>query len=214
MCTEILSSLENIVWGPFYVENAPFRAKISPVYSVGIPLIVKGRVFGLDTRRPIRFASIDIWHASPEAQYDYHEVDPSVKYPYKEEVNKHGRSSHFDYRSRLVTDEQGQYEYETVKPVPYFDGEDSTWRCPHIHYYVQASGYKPLITQLYFKGEEKNDIGMKNTSLLRRSSSFCLVDHHIDESTTIELESIECQRSDASKLNYLQGEFDVIMATN
>ncbi len=116
----------------------------------------------MDTRRPLPFVLIDIWHTSPEAQYDYHEADPNVKFEYKEELNTHSRSSHFDYRARLITDEQGRYEYETVKPSSYFDPDDSTWRCPHIHYYVQASGYKPVTTQLYFKGEEKNDIGMNS----------------------------------------------------
>jgi protocatechuate 3,4-dioxygenase beta subunit len=130
------------------------------VYALGVPLIIKGRVFGLDTRRPLPFVCIDIWHTSPDALYDYQEADPNVKFEYKEELNTHGLSRHFDYRARLITDEQGRYEYETVKPSAYFDTDDSTWRCPHIHYYVQASGYKPVITQLYFKGEEKNDIGM------------------------------------------------------
>jgi protocatechuate 3,4-dioxygenase beta subunit len=151
-----------IAWGPFYVRHAPFRAKISPVYAVGVPLIIKGRVFGLDTHQPLAFACIDIWQASPETKYDYHEVDPDVKFEYKNELNTHGRSSNFNYRARLITDEQGRYEYETVKPAAYFDPDDSTWRCPHIHYYVQASGYKPVVTQLYFKGEERNNTGINS----------------------------------------------------
>ncbi len=122
----------------------------------------------MDTRRPLPFVLIDIWHTSPEAQYDYHEADPNVKFEYKEELNTHGVSSHFDYRARLITDEQGRYEYETVKPSAYFDPDDSTWRCPHIHYYVQASGYKSVITQLYFKGEDKNNIGMNSLFRLRQ----------------------------------------------
>jgi protocatechuate 3,4-dioxygenase beta subunit len=121
--------------------------------------MMKGQVFGLDTRRPLAYACIDLWHASPEATYDYHEDDPNMKYEYREEVNQHGRSARFEYRGRLVTDEQGRYEYETIKPVPYFFPEASLWRCPHIHYYVRAAGYKPVITQLYFKGEDKNDTG-------------------------------------------------------
>ncbi|CAM6005318.1 unnamed protein product [Sphagnum balticum] len=112
----------------------------------------------LDTRQPIPFASMDIWQTSSEAQYDYHEPDPNIKYEYKEELNTHGLSSHFDYRARLVTDEQGRYEYETVKPPPYFYTDNMAWRCPHIHYYVQSPGYKPLVTQVYFKGEDKNDV--------------------------------------------------------
>lgn len=141
------------------MQHAPFRAKISPITAVGIPLLIKGRVFALDTRRSIPFACIDVWHASAQGHYDYHEDDPNRVYEYIEELNTHGRSAQFDYRGRLVTDEEGRYEFETVKPAPYFIRETSKWRCPHIHYYVQAPGYQPLVTQLYFKGEEKNDIG-------------------------------------------------------
>ena len=148
-----------IVWGPFYVQYAPFRAKISPVYADGVPLTMKGHIYGLDTRQTLPFSCIDIWQTSPKGQYDYHEADPDVKFEYKNELNTHGRSTNFDYRGRLITDEQGQYEFETVKPVAYYDEDRSRWRCPHIHYYVQASGYKPVVTQLYFKGEEKNNTG-------------------------------------------------------
>ncbi|CAF0781090.1 unnamed protein product [Didymodactylos carnosus] len=159
--TNQLEATPKDVWGPFYVMNAPFRAKISPIDAIGIPLMISGRVFGLDTKKGLPFAVVDIWHTSPEAVYDYQEADPTKIYPYREELNTHGRSTNYDYRARLVTDEGGRYEFETVKPVPYFDTDDSTWRCPHIHYYVQSHGYKPLVTQLYFHGEEKNDIGKK-----------------------------------------------------
>jgi protocatechuate 3,4-dioxygenase beta subunit len=170
----------------------------------------------LDSHQPLPFACVDIWHASPDAKYDYHEADPNVKFEYKNELNKHGQSSHFDYRGRLITDERGRYEYETVKPVPYFDPDDSTWRCPHIHYYVQASGYKSVVTQLYFKGEDKNEIGENSLFRLSKHISLfhTLLDHHIDESTTIELQPVEYSRADGSKFPYLKGEFDVIMAAN
>lgn len=172
----------------------------------------------MDTRRPLPFVCIDIWQGSPEGQYDYHEVDPNIKFEYKNELNTHGRSSHFDYRARLITDEQGRYEYETVKPSHYFYTPSSTWRCPHIHYYVHTPGYKPVITELYFKGEEKNDIGMN--SLYRSKVNIggmlhsFLLDHHIRESTTIELIPVECKRHDGSNLTYFKGEFDIVMATD
>jgi protocatechuate 3,4-dioxygenase beta subunit len=100
------------VWRPFYVQHVPFRTKISPVYDVRVLLVIKARVFGLNTRRPLAFVCINVWHASSEALYDYHEVDLNVKFEYKNELTTHGRSSHFDYRARRMTDEQGQYEYK------------------------------------------------------------------------------------------------------
>ena len=41
-----------------------------------------------------------------------------------------------------------------------------------------------------------------------------LLDRHIDESTTIELQSVEYPRADGSKFAYFKGEFDVILAAN
>jgi protocatechuate 3,4-dioxygenase beta subunit len=49
-----------------------------------------------------------------------------IKFECKNELNTHSLSSHFNYRTRIITDEQGRYEFETVKPVPYFDPDDST----------------------------------------------------------------------------------------
>ena len=54
-----------------------------------------------------------------------------------------------------LLDETGYYEYETIHPGAYKTGPE-TWRPSHIHYYVRATGYKPLITQLYFKGDPHN----------------------------------------------------------
>lgn len=35
---------------------------------------------------------------------------------------------------------------------------DGTWRCPHIHFYIQCNGFEPLVTQMMFEGQEKNDV--------------------------------------------------------
>ena len=62
----------------------------------------------------------------------------------------------FKNRARLVTDEQGFYEFETIRPGHYQIGRN-LWRPAHIHYLVRAAGYRQLITQLYFKGDKYND---------------------------------------------------------
>ena len=58
----------------------------------------------------------------------------------------------FKNRIRLKVDETGYYEYETIKPAAYGIGGGQS-RPSHIHYMIQAPGYKKLITQLYFKGD-------------------------------------------------------------
>ena len=143
------------VWGPFYVLHAPFRGKLSPVWGKGSAAVISGHVYGVDTKKPLRFATIDLWQDCPETEeYDYYEESES-KRPYSETVNEVGKAKEHKYRARLVTDEYGYYEFETLLPVAYFDPDDSTWRCPHIHYFVRAIGYEQLVTQIYFEGFEK-----------------------------------------------------------
>ncbi len=43
-------------------------------------------------------------------------------------------------------------------------------------------------------------------------NDFVVLDNYIEESTTIELEPVECKRSDGSEFTYLKGEFDIVMA--
>ena len=52
----------------------------------------------------------------------------------------------------MQTDENGYYEFETIHPGAYQIGPNS-WRPPHIHYLVQHNDYRPLVTQLYFRGD-------------------------------------------------------------
>ena len=180
------------VWGPFYVANAPRRAKVSPVYAQGNPLIVTGRILDINGN-PLPLSSLDIWQTSTDSEYDYYEKD-GRKHEYKEQINLHGASRNYDYRVRMSSDEHGRYEFETVKPPPYFDEDDGTWRCPHIHYYVQSPGHVPLVTQLYFHGEPKND-----------------VDTHIDPSRTIQLQRREHVRKDGTTFVYFVGNFDIVL---
>lgn len=134
---------DNIL-GPFHRPGAPFRAKITPPLEPGDVLLISGRVWGFDTRKPLVNAVLDVWQANAKGRYD--NDDP--KNPPARDV--------FKNRARLLTDENGYYEYETIRPGAYKIGPES-WRPSHIHYLVRARGYKQLITQMYFKGDAHND---------------------------------------------------------
>lgn len=134
---------EDNIEGPYYREGAPFRAKITPPLEPGTVLVISGRVWGLDTKKPLVNAVLDIWQANAKGRYD--NDDP--KNPPAKDV--------FVNRARLITDETGYYEYETVHPGPYQIGPKA-WRPSHVHYLVRHTGYKQLITQLYFKGDPHN----------------------------------------------------------
>ena len=52
------------ILGPYHRANVPFRAKITPPLEPGNVLVIKGRVYGMDTRRALPSTVIDIWQAT------------------------------------------------------------------------------------------------------------------------------------------------------
>jgi len=100
-------------------------------------------VWGFDTKKPLANAILDIWQADHDGRYDN---DDAAKPPAK---------GVYVNRTRVLTDETGYYEYETIHPGAYKIGPDA-WRPAHIHYLVRKAGYTNLVTQLYFKGDKFN----------------------------------------------------------
>lgn len=134
---------EDNILGPFHREGAPFRAKITPPLEPGDVMLISGRVWAHDTKRPLAGAVLDVWQANKDGRYDN---DDPRKPPAKDV---------FVNRARLITDGSGYYEYETIMPGRYQIGRD-VWRPAHIHYMIRYPGYKKLVTQLYFKGDPMN----------------------------------------------------------
>lgn len=137
------SPTQDNILGPFYRSGAPYRAKITPPLEPGTTLLIRGRVFALDKRAPLPSTVLDIWQATANGRYD--NDDPKGA----------PRPDVFTNRARLVTDESGYYEFETIHPGRYKIGRN-VWRPAHIHYMVLHPGYKQLVTQLYFKGDPEN----------------------------------------------------------
>ena len=125
--------------GPFYRSGAPYRAKLTPPFEPGTMLVVTGRVWSFATKKPLAGAVLDLWQVDNQTK-DYSKGNGDFK-----------------NRARLVTDENGAYEFETVHPVPY-NPSPNFWRSPHIHFIANAAGHKRLVSELFFKGDEKQDI--------------------------------------------------------
>lgn len=176
---EPLAATEENILGPYYRAGAPYRAKITPVLEPGTPLVIRGRVWGLDTKRPLAGVTLDVWQANAEGRYD--NDDPKAAPAKGVYLN----------RARLLTDETGYYEFESVHPGRYQIGPEA-WRPSHIHYLVQHAGYKRLVTQLYFKGDPMN-----------------AQDQFIRPSLTIELETL---RVGAKQQTVEMGVFDIVLA--
>jgi catechol 1,2-dioxygenase len=146
---------EDNILGPFHRENAPFRAKITPPLEPGNVLLISGRVWGFDTRKPLPNTIIDIWQANARGRYD------------NDDPNNPPAANVFANRARVLTDDNGYYEYETIHPAPYRIGPDA-WRPSHIHYLVRRTGYQQLVTQLYFRGDEhqRTDAWIKQSLII------------------------------------------------
>lgn len=125
--------------GPFYRAGAPYRAKLTPPFEPGTVLVVTGRVWSFETKKPLAGAALDLW------QVDNQTADYSAG------------GGDFKNRARLTTDEAGAFEFETVHPIPYTPGANF-WRSPHIHFIAAAARHKRLVSEMFFKGDAKQDV--------------------------------------------------------
>jgi protocatechuate 3,4-dioxygenase beta subunit len=106
----------------------------------GQRIIVHGRVLDGDGR-PVPHTLVEIWQANAGGRYR-HVVDnwPSPLDP------------HFTGLGRAITDEQGRYEFVTIKPGAYpWGNHDNAWRPAHIHFSLFGRSFtQRLVTQMYF----------------------------------------------------------------
>ena len=78
-------------------------------------------------------------------------------------------TSAFKYRGTTFSDNNGNYSFKTILPVAY-DAGGGLLRPAHFHMMITAEGYQPLVTQLYFNGDEhiKNDAYANSDFAIRR----------------------------------------------
>ena len=179
------------ILGPFWASGAPYRSKVTPPMEPGQLLVIQGRVWSHRTKKPIAHATLDVWQADAKGRYDFQDKPATDARALV--GGKQPKRSDFRNRIRLVTDEQGWYEYETIKPASYRAGTQI--RPSHIHYMAQAPEHSRLITQLYFKGDPaiKNDSFGKNLG----AANSPLI--------------IETKKIKTAHGQYLRGTFDIVL---
>ncbi len=138
-----VSATEENILGPYYRELAPYRAKVTPPLEPGQSLLIRGRVWDFAAKKPLSGVVLDVWQANSKGSYD----NDNPKLP--------PASGLFHNRARMITDELGYYEFETIHPGAYQIGPEA-WRPPHIHFMVRQAGFKKLVTQMYFLGDKLN----------------------------------------------------------
>ena len=146
-------------YGPFYRAGAPFRGKLSLPGEAGMTFVLSGRVWAYDTKRPLPGVVLDFWHVDMQEKYSNGTTD-------------------FRNRGRLVTSETGQYELESIRPIPYRPnptGAPEFWRCAHFHLVAVAPGYQPLVTEIHFQGDPK-----KGDPMYRIENAIVAEEHNVN----------------------------------
>jgi len=122
------------ILGPFYRPYSPVRKNLVIPGEGGKLVELMGTVKHQDCITPYKNAKVELWHCDNNGVYD-------------------NSSDAFRYRGTTFTNKNGEYSFETVLPVPY-DVGNGTIRPAHFHMMITAEDYQPLVTQLYFSGDE------------------------------------------------------------
>lgn len=137
--------------GPLYVPGAPLTkgyACLDDGTDKGETLIMQGRVLGSDGA-PIGGAIVDVWHANTMGAYSH--FAPALPA--------------YNNRRRIETDVDGRYRFRSIVPsgyaVPSGGATDRLLqavgrhgrRPAHIHFFVSASGFRHLTTQINIDGD-------------------------------------------------------------
>lgn len=115
---------------------------------LGERIIVEGRVLDEDGRA-LPNTLIEIWQANAAGRYVHSADDHDAPL-----------DPNFFGGGRCVTDENGRYRFQTVKPGAYPWGNHSNaWRPNHIHFSLFGPSFATrLITQMYFPGDPLLDL--------------------------------------------------------
>lgn len=138
---------ESIVFGPFYVPNAPRYPNGANICldGKGGPVLVKGKVVNAKGK-PIPGAILDVWQSNEDDFYD---------------VQQKGIQPDMNLRGVSTADEKGNYSFRSAYPRYYqipFDGsvgdlltvlDRNPNRPTHLHFMVTAPGYETLVTHIF-----------------------------------------------------------------
>jgi len=176
---------EPTILGPFYVAESPWRefgASMVEYDDGGEPTILRGVVTDGDGS-PIPGAVIDVWQNAATGFY-------AVQQPEEQPAT--------NLRGRYLSNESGEFEIRTVRPVPYPIPDDGPvgklledtgrhqWRAAHIHVKASADGFTPLTSHIFDRRSDYLDtdtvFGVKDSLIedfLPGADGVLVCDHDI-----------------------------------
>lgn len=124
-------------------ENDLSRSAETGKEALGERIIVVGRVIDED-ERPVPNSVIEVWQANAAGRY---------RHP----VDQHNAplDPNFSGAGRCVTDEKGEYRFQSIKPGAYpWLNHPNAWRPAHIHLSLFGPCFATrLVTQFFFPGD-------------------------------------------------------------
>ena len=111
--------------------------------AVGERVLMHGRVLD-ENARPVPNTLIEIWQANAGGRYRH-----------KKDGYLAPLDPNFGGCGRTITDENGYYEFLTVRPGAYpWPNRGNDWRPMHIHVSIFGNSFgQRLISQMYFEGD-------------------------------------------------------------
>jgi protocatechuate 3,4-dioxygenase beta subunit len=127
-------------------DISPLEADLTVQHGgepIGERMVVRGRVVDANGS-PIRRQLVEIWQANAAGRYIH-----------KRDQHPAPIDPHFTGVGRTLTDDDGWYQFTTIKPGPYpWRNHFKAWRPAHIHFSLFGSDFtQRLITQMYFPGD-------------------------------------------------------------
>ncbi len=134
------------VLGPFHIAGAPpleIGGDMRRHYEEQV-LLVEGLVSD-QNGAPIPGATLDVWQTAPNAMYSSQDPDQDT----------------YSFHGLQTVGEDGRYAFTTVRPVEYTVPSDGPvgdilracgrhpWRPSHLHFIVEAEGFRPLVTEVF-----------------------------------------------------------------
>ncbi len=189
------------VLGPFHVSGAPdlpIGGDMKRDFG-GPVLLAEGKVCDTDGT-PIAGATIDIWQTAPNGLY----------------ASQDEAQDTYSFHGLQTVGADGRYAFTTVKPVEYTVPTDGPvgeilracgrhpWRPSHLHFIVEAEGYRPLVTEIFPNDDPYLD---EDTVFGVRSDLIMTYDERAPETFPAGMAI-----SGNVKDPYLYVEFDVVLA--
>ena len=141
-----LSELTGPVYGHDVIrplDNDLTRNAVKNGEPIGERIIVVGRVSDEDGR-PVPNALLEIWQANAAGRYLHlNEQHPAPLDP------------NFTGAGRVLTDQNGAYQFTTIRPGAYpWGNHHNAWRPAHIHFSIFGTNFiSRLVTQMFFPGD-------------------------------------------------------------